>query len=29
MPREAVTVAGVHKTTGYFHAAKAGNLVSW
>lgn len=27
MPRETVTVRGVHGTTGYSHAAKAGNLV--
>ena len=27
MPRETVTVRGVHSTTGYSHAAKAGNLV--
>jgi 2-iminobutanoate/2-iminopropanoate deaminase len=27
MGRESVTVSGVHKTTGYSHAAKAGNLV--
>jgi len=27
MGRESVTVSGVHKTAGYSHAAKAGNLV--
>jgi len=27
MGRESVTVAGVHKTTGYSHAAKAGHLM--
>jgi reactive intermediate/imine deaminase len=27
MGREAVTVQGVHKTTGYSHAAKAGGLI--
>jgi len=27
MGRESVTVTGVHKTTGYSHAAKAGQLV--
>lgn len=27
MGRESVTVTGVHKTTGYSHAARAGNLV--